>query len=104
MPAQTKRFRPIPTANRDLQLVQSSLKEVVDSIQIGPLANCAFIPRVSLVAGANLVSHGLGRAYLSFFVARPTAAATLTEVVGVDSTKYISLTSSVAVIIDLLVL
>ena len=94
MPAQTKRFRPIPTASRDLQLVQSSIKEVVDSIQIGPLANCAFIPRVVLV---------MGRAYLSFFVARPTAAATLTEVVGPDPTKFIALTSSVAVTIDLLV-
>ena len=99
-----RRFRGIQTNNRDLQLVQQQISETLDAVVDNPTNSAALISKVNITAGSNLISHGLGRAYLSFFVGRLSAATTIIEGTSPDRTKFLVVSATAPCTCDFLVL
>ncbi len=109
MPAAIRPFRTVQTPDRVLNLIQDSLGETLDSITRNVVLNGQFIKQAAFVAGANTVSHGLGRNYLSFFLGGFTnknnlAAASIYATLSPDPTKWIVLNASAPCTCDLLVI
>lgn len=60
----------INTSDKDLQLIQSSVAQVVDPIEKKPFVKGNLVTNVALVTGQdNLVSHGLGSNVTTWAVA-----------------------------------
>lgn len=98
-----RRFNRIQTTNVDVNRLQDSVKETLDPITSNLLLGGNLLKAVNLVAGPNLLSHGLGRNYLAWMLLRPSSAATLFETPSPDPSKYIQLTASAPLTCSLLV-
>jgi hypothetical protein len=72
MPA-AKQFRRIQTTDQALNLIQDQLQDLFKQILANPWTYGRPLYQVKLVAGTNLVQHGLGRAYVDCYIAIPTA-------------------------------
>lgn len=99
-----KPFRKIPTTDRDLNLIQSHIADSFSSLNTTPRVLLA----VALVAGVNLVSHGLGRNYVTWWPANYDTSVTLKPVATfngnpVDRSKYFAIQASGNVTADFLV-
>lgn len=99
-----KPFRKIPTTDRDTNLIQSHIADSFASLNATPRVLLGQV----LLAGANLVSHGLGRNYVSWWAANYDTSVTLKPVATfngnpVDRTKYLAIQASGPVTADLLV-
>jgi hypothetical protein len=99
-----KAFRRIPTTDRDLNLLQSHIADALRSMTDTP----RLLQAVQLTAGDNLVSHGLGRNYVSWWAANCDTNATIKPVVvangaPVDRSKFLGINASVPTTLDLLV-
>lgn len=102
-------FRPftkIPTTDRDMNLIQSHIADVFRSLAATP----RFLQAVQLAAGANLISHGLGRNWVSYFLCNYDTSVTVKPLVGVavsgsipDRSKLLALQASAPVTVDLVV-
>ncbi|HZU84170.1 MAG TPA: hypothetical protein VE987_14675 [Polyangiaceae bacterium] len=99
-----KRFRKVQLTDRGAQLLQESVKASLDSVTGHPLLNSKIIAQVPLAIGSNLVSHGLGRAYLSWFAGNLSGPARLSYGVSPDKTTIVNVVSDANVSADLLVL
>jgi len=97
-------FKKIHTTDSAVNMLQSYLKTIFDQLQLNPFLNGERISQVKLVAGVNLVSHGLGRAYKTCLVGLPSAGTILNESASPDRTKYVSVASSGSCTVDLFVL
>jgi hypothetical protein len=72
MPA-AKQFRRIQTDDQAVNLIQDQLQDLFKQILANPWTYGRPLYQVRLVSGANLVQHGLGRAYVDCYLAIPTA-------------------------------
>ncbi len=97
------RFIPVHTQDKTLKLIQERI-----AATLNPLLE--FLPnggktllQVQLKTGTNLVAHGLGRTYQSFWAFHPSAIATVTEGTSPDPSKYILFTASAPLSFDLVV-
>lgn len=59
-------FRKIQTSNKDVQLLQDAVKSTLDPLVLGAFADAHVIKAVAIVAGLNIISHGLGRLPVSW--------------------------------------
>lgn len=71
-----KQFRRIQTTDQALNLIQDQLQDLFKQILANPWTYGRPLYQVKLVAGTNLVQHGLGRPYVDCYVAIPTAVYT----------------------------
>jgi hypothetical protein len=95
MPRGLIHFHKIKTGNPELELLQSNLKSVFDSLDNEPFLGAKALGFVTLQTGVNLISHGLGKAYVSCVVSLPSANyAILEETQSPDRTKYIAITAT----------
>ena len=99
-----RRFRPTQTQDKTLQLIQDSLKETTDSLLSNVLSDNNLVRQVTLVTGNNLIAHGLGRNFVTYFLGPLSSAANVTRGNSPDPSKYISLVSSAGTTVDVLVL
>ena len=72
MPA-AKQFRRIQTTDQALNLIQDQLQDLFKQILANPWTYGRPLYQVKLVAGTNLVQHGLGRPFVDCYIAIPTA-------------------------------
>lgn len=99
----TKQFSPIKTTDDDLNRIQDNIREPLNTLIKNPLNSAKWMAKVSLAAGTNLVSHGLGRAYLSFWTGNHSSTATVIAGTSPDATKYLALVSSAPCVADVFV-
>ena len=99
-----KPFRKIQTTDKDMNLLQDQLKEILDALLKNPIAGSNTVPSVKLAAGDNLVPHGLGRNWVSCFAALPSAVASLSlSAVQKDRTQWVNVTASAPCVATFLV-
>ena len=101
-------FKQIPSADAVLRQVQDSLRETFHPITSGLVTNGVIIGNITLAVGNNQISHGLGRAYTSFFLGRQRpvlAASTISEVVSsnINTSVFLILNSTAQCAVDILV-
>jgi hypothetical protein len=87
-------FRRVQSTDKDLNLVQDQLGKAFALLAGNPFIAGHFLPQVPLVQGQNLISHSLGRAYISWGPLRPSAALHVYEIPSPDATKYVNLVAS----------
>jgi hypothetical protein len=68
-----KAFKRIQTTDPSLNLIQDYLQEIFKTLNINPWVFGKPLQQVKLVAGTNLVQHGLGRAFVDCYVGLPSA-------------------------------
>lgn len=95
------KFQRIQTNNEELQLMQNRLAETLDSLTSIVLLDGRLAQQVPLAPGSNLISHGLGRNYVSFLSGNYSAPARLSVGAVSDPTKYINIISDAACNADL---
>jgi hypothetical protein len=74
MSAFLRPFRRVQTADRNLNLIQDYLSDIVQALNVNPFIFGKPIYQVALVTGDNFVSHGLGRNWVACFVSIPSTA------------------------------
>lgn len=105
MPASGPRaFQPVKSTDEEITLLQNRIKETFDWITSNPFVAGKLIPGVSLQAGSNLVSHGLGRGYISFFMGQPSQPVRLSTGQSPDRSTYVNVIADTACTVDLLVI
>ena len=87
-------FKRVQATDKSLNLVQDQLQKAFSLLSNNPFIAGHFLPQVPLVQGQNLISHSLGRAYISWGPLRPSAALHVYEITSPDPTKYVNLVSS----------
>ncbi len=99
-----KPFRKVQTTDKDLNLVQDSIKEFLDALLKNPLLGANVVRGIQLATGDNLVAHGLGRNWVSAFLSLPSAGATLSlTATQTDRSQWVNVTASAPCAADLLV-
>lgn len=88
------RFQRIQTDNEELQLMQNRLAESLDSLTAIPMLDGVFRKQVPLTPGSNIISHGLGRNYVSFFSGNFSRPSRLSVGASPDASKYINIIST----------
>jgi hypothetical protein len=101
-------FKHVASADPVLRQVQDSLRETFRPITSGLVTNGVVIGNVVLAVGNNQISHGLGRAYTSYYLGRQRpmlAFAHITEIVStnINTSVFLVLNSTAACAIDILV-
>lgn len=99
-----KRFRKIVTDSTDINRLQDSIREVIDSVFMDPALGGNLIQGVNLSVGANVLSHGLGRKYKTWFIGNASVPARFSTGSSPDASLYVTLVSDAACIADVLVL
>ena len=81
----------------------SSVKTSVDQLSKIPFLNGNFLQSIVLSTGQNTVNHGLGRAYISYFLGKTNAQVVPYDTTpsSMDKTQSLQLTASAPVTIDL---
>jgi hypothetical protein len=97
-------FQPVKSNDQEMTLVQNALKRTLDSITRNPVVGGTLLRTVPIAAGSNLVNHGLGRNYITFFWGNPSASVSLSAGASPDPSKIINIVSSGPASLDLLVL
>jgi hypothetical protein len=98
-----KQFSPIKTTDQDLNLIQEAIREPLNTLIKNPLNGVKWMANISLKAGNNLVVHGLGRNYLSFWIGNQTAASSITAGTSPDPSKYLMLGATASCKADIFV-
>lgn len=105
-PVSVRPFRRIQTTDRDLNLLQSHIADAVRSIGDTP----RWLQAVSLLAGPTIISHGLGRNWVSYWLGNYDTSVTVKPLVGIavsgsipDRSKYLVLQASAPVVADIFV-
>lgn len=96
-------FQGIQTQDQAIQLLQGYIARTLNSLTSNPLLDGQLLRQVPLNAGANLVSHGLGRNYISWAPMNASALVILAFGKSPDPTKYISVTVSASCTCDIYV-
>lgn len=99
-----KRFTPPQFADADMQLLSAALSSTLDSILDSPLIGANLVSRVKLSVGANVVGHGLGRNYVSFFMGNPSVPMRLFFDKSPDPARFATIVSDAAGVADILFL
>lgn len=98
-----KPLRRIPTDDRNLNLIQSHISDVIRSLD----GSHNLVPSVQLKTGINLVSHGLGRNYVSWWPAQHDESVILKplndSVSNPDRSKYVAIQASAPTTVDIVV-
>ena len=87
-----------------MQLLTSQIAQSLDSMTSNPVLAGNLLKAVNLSVGANMVSHGLGRNYVTFFVGNASAPARFSYGGSPDPATYLNIVSDAAVQADVLVL
>lgn len=98
-----KRFRKVKTSTPELGEVQDNIADSLNPVLALPLSSSKFLPQQSFVSGPNLVSHGLGRKYLSCFFGPPSSSCSFTLSPSPDPSKFVNVVASAPCSVDLLV-
>ena len=104
-PVSVTPFRRIPSTDRDLNLVQAHLADVIRSIGDRP----RLLQGVQLLSGVNLVSHGLGANYVSYWLGNYDTSVDIKPVFNdgagnpIDRRKFVGLQATAPVTVDVLV-
>lgn len=96
-------FKRIHSTNQEIQLLQSALADTLQSITSHPLLGGQLIPGVPVKAGANTISHGLGRNYVSWAWMNPNAFMSLAYGKSPDPSKFLVVNASVPGVVDIYV-
>lgn len=93
------------TANEELNLLQTTWAKQLDPLLRLPLNQSLLLKNVPLAVGANVVNHLLGRKLQGWTVVRLRAAAAIydTQDSNPIPNLTLNLSSSAAVVVDLLV-
>lgn len=98
-----KPLRRVPTSDRELNLIQSHIADVIRSLD----GSHNLLQAVQLNAGPNLVSHGLGRAYVSWWPANYDTSILLRPLTDAahnpDRTKWVCIQASAPATVDIVV-
>lgn len=91
--------------DRDLQLLQTRWKSLIDPLLASPLATASILSGVVLATGPNVVNHLLGRRLVGWTLVRQRAAASIYDTQDANQTPQLTLqlTSSANVVVDILV-
>ena len=97
-----KPFRRIPSTDRDMNLLQSHIADALRSMTDTP----RFLQGLLIGTVPTLVSHGLGRAYVSYWLGNYDTSITVKPIATVDGkpvdrTKFLVLQASAPVTLDL---
>jgi hypothetical protein len=99
-----KLFRQLKT---NLEAVDKNFNNVSDSIAsmaVNPLSSAKVIQQVNLTSGQTvLVNHGLGRRYLTWWTANPSAFARIKNALNPDASQFVALVSDADLTVDLIV-
>lgn len=95
------RFQRIQTSNEELNLLQNRIAESFDAMTSCQLLGGNLLQQVSLKTGSNLISHGLGRNYISFLQGNSSAPVNLSYGASPDRSKYINIVASAPCSVDL---
>jgi hypothetical protein len=98
--ARPTRFQRIQTSDTELNLLQNRIAETFDSITSNPLLGGNFLSQVPLVAGSNLVSHGLGRNYVSWLSGNASAPVSLSSGKSPDPKTFLNLIADAPCSVD----
>lgn len=106
-------FRRIQTTDSDINRLQDNVQGVFEDLTREVLLGAQLIQRIPLVAGVNVLSHGLGVPYRSWIVCAPSAIATIIDAptnipqdpatLQYRRNQYLALNASAPVTIDLVV-
>lgn len=86
-------------------LLQTAWASQIDPVLRNPLTQGNLLKNVTLASGANVVDHKLGRKLQGWVLTRQRAAASVFDTQDLNPTPALTLTltSSAAVVVDLLV-
>ena len=84
------------------EMAQNKWAGVLNPIIANPITNPTILKNISLVAGVNVINHGLQKTQQGWFISDINAAATVFRSQPFND-KTITLTSSAAVTINLVV-
>jgi len=98
-------FPKVQTTDRLINQIQDNVARAIQSVLTGPLSNASLLTSVSLVSGANVINHGLGRKLQGWIPVRVRASATIYDTQDSNSTPALTLqlTASADVTVDLIV-
>lgn len=98
------KLKRVVTTDRITNQIQDHIITTLNPVISNPILDGNFIKRISLKSGQdNLVNHGLGRNYISFWVCRPDAASSIFETPSPSPDQYMILRAISNVTIDLYV-
>lgn len=91
--------------DKSLMLLQTAWASQIDPVLRNPLTQGNLLKNVTLASGANVVDHKLGRKLQGWVLTRQRAAASVFDTQDLNPTPALTLTltSSAAVVVDLLV-
>ena len=91
--------------DKSLMLLQTAWASVLDPLLKNATNNCSVLSSVQLQVGSNVINHKLGRKLQGWSIVRQRAAASVFDTQDVNPTPALTLTltSSAAVVVDLLV-
>lgn len=87
-----------------MQLLSAAISNTIDSILDSPLVGANLLRRVPMAVGSNIVGHGLGRNYVSFFMGNPSVPMRLSFAQSPDPSTFANLVSDAAGVADILFL
>lgn len=98
-------FSKIYSEDRVLNMVQDNLVKSINHVAQNPLVNGQILEKVSLLSGANVVVHGLGRPLLGWYITRIRASAIIydTQDLNKNPSSNLQLVASGAVVVDIAV-
>lgn len=84
------KFKQVQVADPEMNRLQDRLSDTLDSITGNPLLSGNLLAQVPLVAGSNLVSHGLGRRYISWLSGNASGPVSLSAGKSPDPLMFIN--------------
>lgn len=87
------KFKQVQVADPEMNRLQDRLSETLDSVTSNPLLAGNLLSQVSLVAGSNLVSHGLGRRYITWLSGNASSPLSLSAGKSPDPLVFINVIS-----------
>lgn len=95
----------IQASESSVNRLQDQIIPAVNGLLGAPLAGGSLLRSVPLVAGDNIINHGLDRPLIGWFITRMRTAAVVHDLQDSNRTpnKTLALAASAAVVVDLLV-
>ena len=88
------------TTSKDLSLLQTRWKSILDPVLANPMTNISFLTKITLVSGDNQIPHLLGQTQQGWVITDINGAASIYRYLPFNST-YLYLNSSAGVIVTL---
>jgi hypothetical protein len=103
MSSQVQALRSVQTDDKNLNMVQSNIADVLYPIIKNPLTSGILLTNISLAAGDNIISHKLGRSLIGWIPVRVRASATIYDKQDSNgsASTTLKLNASAAVVVDL---